>query len=224
MKERPIIFSAPMIKALLDGRKTQTRRIIKPQPEVNDQGNLCGDWLSKPLGGLLVPKLQDIVIHCPFGEIGDVLWVRETWQIADWTEEGDPFVRYKSTGDVINRGQHVSEGDLERVEEMWAELSGRDNYLIDNKAADRKWRSPIFMPKWASRITLEITNIRVERLNDISEEDAIAEGVTQYVVDTPTGKLANKVIDDYMEIWESINGKGSRDINPFVWVIEFRRI
>lgn len=176
MKERPIIFSAPMVRALLDGRKTQTRRIIKPQPEVDEHGNLCGEWLSKPLDGLLLPKLQDIVIHCPLGEIGDRLWVRETFvRIDDESGYGSGYTDYKASHD-----------------HPWQMI----------------WKSPIFMPRWASRITLEITNIRVERLNDISEEDAIAEGVSS--------------IEEYKVLWKSINKLWDPWI--FVWVIQFQRL
>ncbi|WP_454742760.1 hypothetical protein [Cupriavidus necator] len=91
IKERPILFSGAMMRAILDGRKMQTRRVVKPQPKVSEQGNLMGDWLAKPLAGLLLPHLQDITIHCPFGQPGDRLWVRETWAEPAALDPG-PFV------------------------------------------------------------------------------------------------------------------------------------
>jgi hypothetical protein len=203
VKERPILMSAPMVKALLDGRKTQTRRIIKPQPEVNEHGNLSGEWLNKPLDGLLLPKLKDIVIHCPYGERGDRLWVRETCVIApqDWNDG--------SFSNAID-----SENKRRLIQYIATDPSpdAADDYGL-------KKTPSIFMPRWASRITLEITNIRVERLQDISDEDAISEGV-----DRTNTSISGYASERYKRLWESINGKGSWDANPYVWRIEFRRM
>jgi hypothetical protein len=201
MKARPIIFSSQMVQSILDGRKTQTRRVIKPQPEVSAEGYLMGDWLNKPLGGLLLPKLQDIAIHCPLGEIGDVLWVRETY-ICGLGVGGCIDGNVKKPIDVIYR---ADDGPNERT-------AG-------------PWKSPIFMPRSASRITLEITNIRVERLQDISREDAIAEGVRTIEDAIKDGYTwCDGPRRGYMIQWDIINGSGSWNLNPWVWVIEFRRM
>ena len=212
MKERPILFSAPMVRALLEGRKTQTRRAVKPQPEVSPEGNLCGAWLSRPLGGLLLPKVSDIVMHCPYGQAGDQLWVREAFS-----------------------GPHcmdASDGCKAVPPSKWGDCS-RIWYWADGNPTEGDWTRPrpsIHMPRWASRITLEIVSVRVERLQDISEEDAKAEGVIEGTGDFAgcfscgpalSGTTAQEC---YGRLWDIINGEGSWEKNPWVWVIEFRRI
>jgi hypothetical protein len=196
MHERPILFSGAMVRALLAGWKTQTRRIIKPvQPRVD------GRW----------PAGRDPVPDCPFGRPGDRLWVRETWAL----EQLD---------------------DGERV--VWAadraaawRSSMEDCFYLESSYEPERWRSSIYMPRWASRLTLEVTGVRVERLQDISVVDAIAEGI---------GRLKRGTWTDYSEemsasgwldprnsfqsLWTSINGTGSWAANPWVWAIEFRRV
>ncbi|SDH25195.1 hypothetical protein [Nitrosomonas sp. Nm132] len=189
MKARPIIFSSQMVRALLENRKTQTRRIVNPQPELSKEGNLMGDWLKKPLAGLLLPKLQDITIHCPFGKIGDRLWVRETFQI----------------------------------------ISGKYYYAATPPnpydISDIRWKPSILMPRLVSRINLEMVSVGVERLQDISVEDAIAEGVPGESEAAEWGCTSyEKPRKAYWRIWEQINGKGSWNEDPYVWKIEFRRI
>ncbi len=199
MKERPILFSAPMVRALLDGSKTQTRRIVKPQPE--------DSWVDDGHGN---------PTQCPYGDPVDRLWVRETWQYWDWTEDGMPWIKYRADDSIKFFDSTIPEEWAERVENIWAELSEDLNYLIDNAARDQKWRPSIFMPRWASRITLEITGVRVEPLRDISMQDAFAEGCM--LSTSKTEPL------DYQNLWDTINGKGSWDANPWVWVIEFKMI
>jgi hypothetical protein len=174
MKERPILFSGPMVRAILDGRKTQTRRVVKLR---NDS---CGDPIMP----------NDPRMPCPFGGPGDRLWVKET--------------HGPSAGGMVYRadgGTACPDGG--------------------------KWRPSIFMPRWASRITLEVTGVRVERLQDISQADAMAEGVTQGVYRGLTGSIVatceDQVVEGYRELWQSINGPGSWDANPWVWVVEFKR-
>jgi len=230
MKERPILFSAPMVRALLDGSKTQSRRIVKPQPfngrpddEVRKQmienGALGQDAsLTDLINGAIdhgfIPEAK-----CPYGHTGDRLWVRETY--------------------FGNHFQHPNEPEDER--ELHYRADGLPNF--EGEESLIKWRPSIFMPRWASRITLEITGVRVERLNDISEEDAKAEGLKGITKD---GKLVKygipdadgypgtddigwpwedwriSPVDAYRRLWESINGSGSWDANPWVWVVEFR--
>lgn len=184
MKERPILFSGQMVNAILEGRKTQTRRIVKPQPSPADI--LAGDIIyCGPMG---------VIQRCPYArEVNNRLWVRET------------FYECVDNNDKIH---YAANGEPPTTE--------RRHY---------KKRPSIFMPRLASRITLEITGVRVERLQDISEEDAIKEGVT--IENDPAyiaafGKDTAKLT--YQILWESINGHGSWEKNPFVWVIEFKRI
>ena len=188
MAEKPIIFSTEMVRAILEGRKTMTRRVVKPQPflVLSEQ-----EWQARALSGIdYVRPLnsytpEELVAKCPYGTSGDILWVRETWMHWGCTYcETDicygmcspaPYV-YKATGD-------------------WDD--------------DWKWRSPIHMPREATRIFLRVTKVRVERLQDITEEEAVKEGF-----------LSNTEV---MEYWDKLNAKrGFRwDQNPWVWVIEF---
>jgi hypothetical protein len=195
MKERPILFSAPMVRALLDGRKTQTRRIAKPGTVVPIPPGLIGE----------------VVLPCPYGQPGDRLWVRETHAFI-WPEDYPPE-RLQD-----HEIQYRADTDGKCFAGEWPEEE-RDN------EERPKWKPSIFMPRWASRILLEITDVRVERLQDISEEDARAEGVE--ISDEWTGcadDLSGSHVKSYQFLWESINGTGSWDANPFVWVISFRGI
>lgn len=190
MKERPILFSAPMVRAILEGRKTQTRRVVKPQPDeyAAMQGDQC----------MLVhdssPDMHNSeLIACPYGRPGDQLWVRETWA---YVGTGDPgFLTFKAT--YPNCLPH-----------------GTENAPANIHDAGYKWKPSIHMPRRLSRIHLEVTNIRVERLQDCSEADADAEGC-------PFDQLPLS-LTWYAELWESINGPGSWDTNPWVWVVEFK--
>lgn len=208
MTDRPILFSGPMVRALLDGSKTQTRRVVSQRhlPQIDlSRGAVVANW-SKPM---------------PYGQPGDRLWVRETfyafgrwetrysakkgrdeWHFIDMTAECGNWYFYDAT----------SQPDAEKfrrssITPMW-------------------WKRPaIFMPRWASRITLEITGVRVERLHEISAADAMAEGMESYALNgkpSVTGKL-NLPSEYYRYLWETINGAGSWDANPWVWVVEFRR-
>jgi hypothetical protein len=190
MKQRPILFSKPMVFAIMDDIKTQTRRVVKPQPDeyAAMQGDQC----------MLVhdssPDMHNSeLIACPYGKPGDQLWVKETvWVDADTKE----FKWYA----------HQRIFKVDRV---------RDNA--------RLWPS-IHMKRAWSRIQLEITGIRVERLQDISEDDAKAEGVTDFgnITDPKTGEIDRDAVEAYEALWESINGPGSWDANPWVWVVEFK--
>jgi hypothetical protein len=161
-----------MVRAILEGRKTQTRRVVKPQAwsYANDLQGL--PWIYAKSGpndfGDPTP------IRCPYGQPGDRLWVREMWQYADWTEDGEPWLRYRADGATLLPGWAPDDW-LDRLESVWATLSDPENIRIDGKAADRKWRASILMPRWASRIELEVTGVRVERVQGISEADAQAE-------------------------------------------------
>ncbi|SWO30455.1 morphogenetic protein [Klebsiella pneumoniae] len=214
-----MIFNAEMVRALLSGRKTQTRRIIKPQPEATLSGSLSGKWLSRPLNGLLLPKIEDIAIHCPFGVVGDRIWVRETFQgplfdydlMDSYCKDPTPFEKpefcvYKADG-----------------------VPAPEFYDADDEL-HCCWRPSIHMPRWASRILLEITNVRVERLNAINEHDAQAEGVAKlrggfwkhYQPGWTQHQLSAR--GSFVTLWKSIYGDESWNSNPWVWVIKFKRI
>lgn len=198
MKERPILFNAPMVRAILDGRKTQTRRVVK-RPKGLASGDLSLAFAGKMFGvtpGLHVPmpdgSVQRLRNKWDWPEPSR-LWVRETWAF----DEEDNRVLYRA-----DDNEETKEWDQARAE------SGLSKY---------RWRPSIHMPRVASRVTLEIVSVRVERLQDISEADAIAEGVGGDVTVTPCF-----AVERYRALWESINGPGSWDANPWAWVVEFK--
>lgn len=191
MKERPILFSTPMVQAILEGRKTQTRRVMKPQPFQHDSGWWIYEgfrpkarYNSGSRAANFPPNEWDMLTS-PYGCISDRLWVRET------------FLETISTDDKIHY-------------EYRADYS-------KTMADDVCWKPSIFMPREACRIMLEVTDVRVERLQDITEEDAIAEGTVRI-------HRYKTMVWEYETLWESINGKGSWEKNPWVWVIEFKKI
>lgn len=220
MAERPILFSAPMVRAILDGTKTQTRRIVKPQPLEASPGPGIRAALYRP-GDFIwpdkVPGCSTISCkphgpdgwaeqHSPYGKAGDWLWVRE----AHWMDRRDPTLAVMNAdGYVVARN-----GSETGQESNPAEL-GLNHFW--------KLRPSIHMPRWASRISLEITSVRVERLQDISEADAEAEGIDfmRSIPDADETMIARELFEC---LWESINGPESWATNPWVWVVEFRRI
>ncbi len=251
MTERPILFSAPMVRALLAGEKTQTRRAMIGRgahkgSNFQHEKQWCriaadGTWIGWTPGFSSQEKAEEITqrtyqgggIVCPHGVVGDRLWVKETHQYADWTEDGMPWLRYAADGATRffdSGGIPESWGD--KLTEIFADLSDPANVAIDGKAADRKWRPSIFMPRWASRITLEITDVRVQRLWDISEADALAEGVYHDGQWFRGGTHPTKGSDQcwptawaaYRAIWDTINSEGAWDRNPWVWCLSFRMV
>jgi hypothetical protein len=216
MKERPILFSAPMVRAILEGRKTQTRRIVKPQPMADHilcmpDGQIPG--ICKDGHRIRDDEFGKAWMTCPHGQSGDRLWVRETHRLFDkvWTPDAmDTAVQYRA--------------------DMRARiLSG---WYVGADEASGNWSPSIFMRRWMSRITLEITVVRVERLQDISEADAAAEGVVYFPPGhgdywQPSDEIncpCSFAYGAYMQLWESINGAGSWAANPWVWVLEFKRV
>jgi hypothetical protein len=216
-KERPILFSGPMVRAILDGRKTQTRRVIKPQPP---------QWIDELHGGQLSGRApyelenEDNQIvgwgfqdergtywRVPYGNPGDRLWVREAWAVVPHVTDNGPKHRAKGDGTGVT----------------W-----RADWNANPSGF--KWKPSIHMPRWASRITLEITAVRVERLNDISEADAIAEGAERPVLSAtelngmPVHPMTGSYADGFQDLWGSINGPESWAANPWVWVIEFQKV
>ncbi|POE22834.1 hypothetical protein BV923_09620 [Pectobacterium odoriferum] len=200
MKERGMIFNAEMVRATLSEQKTQTRRIVKLQPDEDGLARLSGGpWMDT----------NEKVYPCPYGEVGDKLWVRETWQVIhDYTDEyGNVDERRFARSIPKQRGNYWHP--------VYAERFGSESR--DDRGFP--WRPAIYMPRWASRITLEITDVRVERLNDISEEDAKAEGAP-----TECCVIGYKHFLGFRTLWKSIYGAESWNENPWVWVIEFKQI
>ena len=219
MKERPILFSAPMVRAILDGRKTQTRRIYKVRKHP-DTG--CEMAASE-----LVREPQHVIDRiCPYGQPGDRLWVRETWSFN--------FLGGSSVAGVVNQHYCVDYHAGGESKELFRNHHAPDLMrLYDSQLG--AWRPSIHMPRWASRILLEVTGVRVERLQDISDNDCLAEGIHRiahgregyfYHHDRtdPHPKNWCHPDDAYRELWEQINGAGSWEANPWVWIIEFKQI
>ena len=237
MKERPILFNTEMVKAILAGTKTQTRRIIKIQPpnaeyristlaETTDRSRkkLEGQhhWVIYDHDKHSIKEDQDKYFRSPFGYVGDRLWVREahTFRVQHYCGESgcdcdDISIRYEAdnSSDMIS-GAHKD------IPDNWGFEGGR-------------LRPSLHMPRWASRITLEITNVRVERLQDISEDDAKAEGVDIFRVQlgelnpilVPGGHRGTDCPKEgFNSLWDSINGANSWSENPWVWVVEFKRV
>ncbi|MFA1238679.1 hypothetical protein ACCC84_10150 [Serratia odorifera] len=215
MKERPVIFNGEMVRAILDGRKTQTRRIVKSDCMdigEKDDGSRW-PWREHDEGG-------DYWYPCPFGQVGDRLWVRETWQ--------GPLVDEEHLEDYL---ANTDKFQAPEFCEYAADGGARPEFCDLDDKVHQGWRPSIHMPRWASRITLEITAVRVERLNDISQEDAQAEGMelTGWVpsYSNPDNAGFDETFtpyDNFAMLWESIYGVDSWNANPWVWVIEFRRV
>lgn len=205
MKEYPIIFRADMVKSILEGRKTQTRRVIKPQLESDavdigmhkgfisyhrkiqcDGSSHLGDWQH---------------IKCPYGQAGDRLWVRETWALY--------LPQYYKKKEVFYR----ADGEINK------------SFISPHRVF--KWRPSIHMPRWASRILLEITEIRVERVQEITHDDCIREGIRPSIPDWHFEDLSRYVFyvkDMFRILWNSIHGTDAWERNDWVWVVSFKRV
>lgn len=233
MKERPIIFSAPEVRAILAGRKTVTRRVVKPQPYPNgfrfDGRDILCHIDDLPANAMLLDvgrgkaryttsNLEGWEIHCPCGQPGERLWVREVWAVP-------------------HRYDHLGPSNIP--------VKGvPTHYAATEERGGLRWRSPVNMCRWASRITLEIESVRVERLQDISEADAMAEGCApndeceQGFIDPCTGRLADAwkykagtAAESFCNRWERTHEKRLGDhgehgwtANPWVWVLSFKRV
>lgn len=223
IKERPIIFSGPMVRAILSGRKSQTRRIIKPQPSENCTGfspAISGEhWIEqlpvKVPAGMLHPRhgavdttISGNSLRCPYAPVGARIWVREAYLV-------------RGAGKIP-----VYKADLSAVD------------AAGFGAMYGGWKRSMYMPRWASRIMLEIIKIRVERVQELRETDAVAEGIEP---DGPvnrddltscwrnydpheTAAYWNSPRDSFHSLWSAINGADSWNANPWVWVLEFRRV
>lgn len=225
MKERPILFSGPMVRAILEGRKTQTRRVVKWAGNLNGKPYLNIRNRTKAVAPAFlsdlqnIPEIRDIV--CPFGMPGDRLWVRESFYIdhCDYSEGG----RLGSERpDGVTDDQIYYPADAAQDRPHWCCQTIPE--CCCHEVGRPRVRSGRFMPRWASRITLEITNIRVERLQDISEDDAKAEGIELITgepmyADEPVQRYSAKA--QFRGLWDKINGKKHPWAeNPWVWVVE----
>ncbi|MGQ6038986.1 morphogenetic protein [Serratia sp. IR-2025] len=206
MKERPVIFNGEMVLAILDGRKTQTRRVIK----LSHERGMVNPVIRGRNGEISSISCRLAPTLCPFGQVGDRLWVRETWQgpLVDEEHLDD----YRANADKFQAPEFC---------EYAADGGTRPEFCDLDDNTRQGWRPSIHMPRWASRISLEITAVRVERLNDISEEDAKAEGVKAGVCPGHEHMMHQVA---FSELWQSIYGAESWRANPWVWVIEFKHV
>lgn len=267
MTDRPIIFSAPMVRALIAGRKTQTRRVIKPQPPARPEPNChpsheprheipyldayCGEprtpqnprGMSRNWHWWQVDDRPGLVAcRAPYAP-GDRLYVREAWKPGAWRDDGRVAVDYRASPELINTPwitmpEGVDWGDLwcRWTDEIVSAGSIPDDdgmHHWEPGKSPMRWRSPIHMPRWASRLTLTVTEVRVQRLQEISEADAEAEGIERLksgrgFYDPTVSKAAVHFGDwtstarqGFCRLWNSLHGQDAWDANPFVCAITF---
>lgn len=263
MREIPVLFNGAMVRSILDDRKTQTRRIVKGACNLPHEGKLLGEWgLSKPPArwdGVKPPwrwmskkpirvgdwfeqaqtDVDDYVsrpVRSPLGKPGDRLWVRETWMPYDTSTEDDAvWVLYKASNDQRPDGiapEKFGSG-VRRSAPVQVVEWARDAIEMEEVVGGR-WRPSIHMPRWAARLFLGVQDVRIERLQDISEEDARAEGVDEFPIHIQDQngriktaiyhRLAESCRDAFQRLWISVYGAESWAANPWVWVTEFKRV
>lgn len=245
MKTKPILFSTPMVRAILEGRKTQTRRIIKHFGNCLHFGKLlchCGlsgepFFKNNKWWWILQTEVDDsgtFKIKCPYQK-DDILFVRETWRIVGWND-GEPFKIQFKDGVIINNiylnEERAIDYNIQCTDQcIEAGLTSNDDgyFHFDIEDCPTKWRPSIFMPKEAARIFLKVTNVRVARLHDISENDIKNEGIIwehSFANEKDCSDFAkfSNYFDLWKELWIKIYDLESWKSNPFVWVHEFERI
>ena len=223
MKERPILFSGPMVRAILDGRKTQTRRLVKHIPMLGEPKAWCATAKAQEPGWVHI--VGDYTRFCPHGQPGTHLWVRETF-----------CCKMGVDGYIYKNGKQECYYRATENKQITKDDGNGGTEYRQNGVEASPWSPSIFMPRWASRITLEITDVRVERLQCIGESDAMAEGIplpneqsqfsgawwTNY---DGIGHSTQSGILVFSHLWDSINAKRCPwESNPWVWAITFRRI
>ncbi|WFG54152.1 hypothetical protein Mx9_p45 [Myxococcus phage Mx9] len=238
-RERPILFSGAMVSAILAGRKTVTRRVLKPQPAPNSPHDGGTTWVFRADKGLHVPhgSVGHLTVeekgglHCPYGQPGDRLRLRETWALVRPAITDGPYVEEWADWEGALPKEHPGKD--------WVVLY-RASYDGADTAEERdfRWRPSIHMPRWASRLTLEVVSVRAERLHaliDLPPEEVLAEGLVReqdgadddpfrYRYGLP-GHLTHRTgWAAFANLWERINGEASWDANPWVWAISFRRV
>lgn len=243
-----------MVKALLDGRKTQTRRVVKWKPYPGYTGNL--QWHGMTLGNPSTGNIESgwclyskggacwnqrtEAAFCHYGKSDDRLWVRETFRVEGWRNEGTLLIGFKDgrtrTCDNVGEWDRYAIQAADQCAAAQCPQDGEGYYQWRRKEdCPVKWKPSIFMPRWASRLTLELTAVRVERVQDISEADALAEGVTwpdrngqpyRPPIDTTGMSKLRLAAERFQELWDSLNAKRgySWDKNVYVWVLEFKRL
>jgi len=215
MKTKPILFSTAMVQALQNGSKTQTRRVVKPQPHAGVRESV-----------FVKSGLEDghgTEIKSPYGAVGDILWIRETWAKTTNVNSQNPWPNRPHTSNVFD-GDDDNSAIIYRADGEW-QWCDDDGFSTEKSY----WKPSIFMPKAACRIFLKITGVRAERLQSIDEIDAIAEGIKidadgYNCLDYLSGNF--RFIEpeySYQTLWQSINGPESWDANPWVWVVTFER-
>ena len=226
---KPILFSTEMVQAILAGRKTQTRRVVKapvlsnaktPDSISIDGNKFVFRWNGpETIGGFDIKPLYNV---------GDVLWVRETWRVGAWDDEGSICVDYKADGFTRREWIRISDPDL--YEELWqqssddarkanASIDDDGNYYWDPGKSPTRWRLPVTMPREAARLFLRVKDVRVERVQDIGAYDSYAEGYHE------TEPIEHRPRSWFSSIWDARNAKRGYgwDSNPWVWVIEFEK-
>ena len=209
MKERPIIFSGPMIPAILDDRKTMTRRVIKPQPEPSSDKRKAWRWAYRDgrrirlgprrlVAGSLETLLESMAEFCPYGVPGDRLWVREAWRFLGTNMNRLGRTHHRQDGVF----EYRADGETRTIERPWQDIE----YYMTGFACREMWRPSIHMRRWISRILLEVTSVRVERVQDISPEDALAEGIQlpdgcEFIDHRP------EMVMQFGNLWDSLNAK-----------------
>ena len=239
MATRPILFSGPMVRAILDGRKSMTRRVVKPQPGAGNHIDCSGsrgwhlwwDVVDSPRWDV---RQEYAPLRCPYGQPGDMLYVRETWgtkRMVSLTQRRAPWdeVVYRA-GRQVRASKDAPPGNFDT--QTWPLSWSEDK-------PDDRWRPSIHMPKWAARIWLRVTDVRVERLQEITEMDAKAEGFedTEVVGHSTAGRPFGdgftmgpltewtSASGNFARLWEALNAKRGYgwDANPWVWVVSFER-
>lgn len=230
MTDRPIIFSAPMVRALLAGRKTQTRRVLSLRryrgfTEFGPSDTAGYDWHFRRADGcwcdVTDARLQELLPYA----VGDQLYVREAWNCFSFSQDGEvawPAKRIPTKSEFDELHELGVRGDWQLV---YAESERAREHF-----ADQKWRPSIHMPRWASRLTLTVTDVRVQRLQAISEADALAEGIVEHEATMtdpaeytigPDSELYFSAADAYQSLWNSLHGTGAWDENPWVVALSF---
>lgn len=243
MKERPILMHQRSILGILEGRKSQTRRIVKSKHSLRDLSSPHAQNILPVAGGIRFDWMggqSSIPTPCPYGQPGDRLWVRETWQQYRAPSEKQQAAIAESIArihagkskDIVGEVSNWGRADGER-KVLYAADFGDWAYDVDSDL--KPWRPSIFMPRWASRLTLEVTGIHVERVQDISEKDAKAEG--GYLGKcacfpsprTPVESMMSQTWchqhgEEFKSLWDDTNGKGAWERNDWCWVVDFKRI
>lgn len=221
MKEHPILFSTPMVQAILEGRKTMTRRILKVKG--------CKPFVPQPEEWTLSDIEKWNKDYHPYGQVGDIIWVRESFKLAGWNfEQGLMTIEYKDGSMFICNAYDPSDDLIWLLDQVEALENGgyiepspteKDAFILTEKR--QPFKPSIHMPKEAARIWLKITNVNVERLQSISEVDAMKEGVDFEWYDQGRNIKIEAAKQLFKKLWYSIHGRESWEANPWVWAIEF---